>query len=108
MFCDKFPWSEAALYPAFSQPLADALGPVFGAGEDQDGPGVGLFQELHEQLRLQVLLDRVKGVGHGAERSGVADFHPDRITQHFLLSGCGYRRAWSRKTSVSAVLAAIA
>ena len=61
----EVPLERGSFVPCLLQLLPDALGPVLGAREDQDGFRIGLFQEFHEKCGLQVLLDRIESMGHG-------------------------------------------
>ena len=43
-----------------------------------------MLQELHEERRLQVLLDRIERMRHGVRRRRMADLHRDRVMLHLV------------------------
>ena len=53
--------------------LGNTVGAVFGAGEDQDGIGVGLLEQGDQQRPFQMLGHRVKRMGHRVRRAAEAD-----------------------------------
>jgi len=61
--------------------LGHARRPVLGACEDEDRIRVRAVQDLHEQRRLEVLLDGVQGVGDRGHRRRLSDLHGDGVFQ---------------------------
>ena len=66
------------------QLFADAFGPVFGPGEHEHRVGIGMAQQLQEQLRFQVRGDRVEGMTDRLSRRGNADLDGGRVPQYFI------------------------
>lgn len=70
--------------PGFIELLGDPFGAVFGAGEDEDGFGVGLFEQLHQQGCFKVLADGVQRVGHGFRGGDAVHLDGDGVGQHVV------------------------
>ncbi len=71
----KVPLNGRRTVSGTEQFISQLFGAVLGAGEDQDGTGVGIVQDRHQQRCFQVLGHRVKGVAHGVRRCGGADLN---------------------------------
>ena len=63
----------------FFQLQPKALGAMLGAGEDQDRLGIGVLKQLQEQLRLEVLGDRVEGMADRGRRGDRVHLDGDRV-----------------------------
>jgi hypothetical protein len=69
--------------PLLVEELGEAVRPVLGAGEDEDVLDVPPPQQLHQQVGLQVLRDRIDRLRDAGRRRRLAlDVQPRRLAQH--------------------------